>query len=305
MKFGENLKEIRKIKKISQEELAEKLGVSRQSISKWETGENYPTMNNIICLCDIFKCKMNDLVHEDFLDINSFDEEIKMKVIKLNEEKQKRVKLLSKILSLIGKIGAIILRVGVGFIICFMIIIPILINNIDVKDNKIVSIGKTIQVEEIDKGLRLSVKGNNKIVITDLNNKDTVIIKEALEKQNKTTLIIFIEISLILIISFLIIVIKVLEHLEKLFTNINEGETPFTLDNVNHIKKMSYLMIAAIITSSLSSIILDLALKIEDSIEFNMFNIVEIIFLYAMSYIFEYGYYIQKDSKGIMYNEKK
>ena len=38
MKFGENLKNIRKQKNISQEELAEKLGVSRQSISKWETG---------------------------------------------------------------------------------------------------------------------------------------------------------------------------------------------------------------------------------------------------------------------------
>ena len=36
MKFGENLKNIRKQKNISQEELAEKLGVSRQSISKWE-----------------------------------------------------------------------------------------------------------------------------------------------------------------------------------------------------------------------------------------------------------------------------
>ena len=54
MKFGENLKLIRKSKKISQEELAETLGVSRHSVSKWETGENYPTMTNILCLSDIF-----------------------------------------------------------------------------------------------------------------------------------------------------------------------------------------------------------------------------------------------------------
>ena len=50
MKFGDNLKLIRKSRKISQEELAEKLGVSRQSLSKWETGENYPSMQNIMCL---------------------------------------------------------------------------------------------------------------------------------------------------------------------------------------------------------------------------------------------------------------
>ena len=38
MKFGDNLKKLRKVKKLSQEELAEKIGVSRQSVSKWETG---------------------------------------------------------------------------------------------------------------------------------------------------------------------------------------------------------------------------------------------------------------------------
>ena len=48
MKFGENLKNIRKEKNMSQEQLAEKVNVSRQSVSKWETGESYPEMNNIL-----------------------------------------------------------------------------------------------------------------------------------------------------------------------------------------------------------------------------------------------------------------
>ena len=38
MKFGDNLKNLRKLKKLSQEDLAIKVGVSRQSVSKWETG---------------------------------------------------------------------------------------------------------------------------------------------------------------------------------------------------------------------------------------------------------------------------
>ena len=38
MKFGDNLKKLRRAKKISQEELAERVNVSRQSVSKWETG---------------------------------------------------------------------------------------------------------------------------------------------------------------------------------------------------------------------------------------------------------------------------
>ena len=99
MKFCENLKNIRKSKNISQEYLAEKLGVSRQSVSKWETGENFPSRNNIMCLCEIFKCKINDLVHEDFTDIESLDSEIKESVVKFKKEKQIKVKLISNLLS--------------------------------------------------------------------------------------------------------------------------------------------------------------------------------------------------------------
>ena len=90
MKFGDNLKLIRKSKKMSQEELAEKVNVSRQSVSKWETGEAYPEMNNILELCKIFNCKINDLVHEDMSDISSLDEEIVMKVAKLNEKSKNK-----------------------------------------------------------------------------------------------------------------------------------------------------------------------------------------------------------------------
>ena len=88
MKFGDNLKLIRKNKKMSQEQLAEKMNVSRQSVSKWETGEAYPEMNNILELCKIFNCKINDLVHTDMTDISSLDEEIVMSVVKFNEKKQ-------------------------------------------------------------------------------------------------------------------------------------------------------------------------------------------------------------------------
>ena len=71
MKFGENLYNLRKKQKISQEKLAEKIGVSRQSVSKWENGTAYPEMNRIFELCKIFHCKLNDLVNDNILDFNS------------------------------------------------------------------------------------------------------------------------------------------------------------------------------------------------------------------------------------------
>ena len=86
MKFGENLYNLRKTAKMSQEKLAEKMDVTRQSVSKWENGESYPEMEKIMKLCSIFHCKINDLVHENMIDIDSLDEDIKMSVVKFKEE---------------------------------------------------------------------------------------------------------------------------------------------------------------------------------------------------------------------------
>lgn len=302
MKFGDNLKQIRKSKKISQEDLADKLGVSRQSVSKWETGENYPSMQNIVCLCDIFKCKMNDLVHESFEDIDFMDKEIKMSVVKLNEKEQNRMKVLSKILYLIGRIGKIVCRVGIGFIIAAMVLLPIVLSKIEVKDDTLVADGNVVRILESVDGVKITVN-NDHIILSDLSKENVVTLKESLTRFNKTVLISLYELTFAVLIGFVVVVIQLLKHLEKLFVNINEGETPFTLENVSHIKKMSYFMIAAIIVSSIGGTLLSIVTSSEVNIDFNLFNVGEIIFLYAMAYIFEYGYKIQMDSKGVMYNK--
>ena len=302
MKFGSNLKELRKNKKLSQEDLAEYVGLSRQSVSKWETGDAYPEMNNILMLCKIFNCKINDLLSNNLEDFESFDEEVKMSLVKFEKEKQEKVKILTKILSLIGKIGGIVTKVGIGFITFIMIIIPILVSNIDIKDNKIIASGQIITITELNDGIRLSSANNEHIILGDINNKDVETIKKAYNKYDKKVLVVLTETSFATLIVFLVFVTKVLKHLEELFENIYKGDTPFTLENVNHIKKMSYNMIAAIITSAVGTTLLSIAMA--SDVELNLFNIVEIIFLFAMSYIFEYGYEIQKDSKGKMYGEE-
>jgi len=62
LNFGENLQNIRKRENLSQEELADKLNVSRQSVSKWESGISYPEIEKIIMICEIFRCSMDELV---------------------------------------------------------------------------------------------------------------------------------------------------------------------------------------------------------------------------------------------------
>ena len=296
MKFGDNLKIIRKNKKMSQEQLAEKVNVSRQSVSKWENGEAYPEMNNILELCKIFNCKLNDLVHTDMSDISSLDEEIVMNVVKFNESKQNQVKSLSNVISLIGKIGGIVLKVAIPFVILAMILVPYIVNNVEVKDNQIAF--KTDNLKIID----------DKIEVYDfilLDFEDTSIdeLITIFNNNSKYEIIGYTEAALIFLIVNLVIMIIILNYVEKLFNNIKNNNTPFTLDNVNYIKRISYLMIALIIINPLSSLLISLITEISEGGGFELMSILEILIIFSMSYIFEYGYEIQKDSKGIMYNE--
>ena len=98
--------------------------------------------------------------------------------------------------------------------------------------------------------------------------------------------------------------ILILKYIEKLFENIKNNSTPFIMDNVNYIKKISYLMISLILINPISEIIFNILLNVsETSSGFELISILEILIIFSMSYIFEYGYEIQKDSKGIMYNK--
>ncbi len=69
MKFADNLQKLRKKAGLSQEALAEKLDVTRQSVSKWESATSYPEMDKLIAICKIFQVDMDTLVNGDVLKI--------------------------------------------------------------------------------------------------------------------------------------------------------------------------------------------------------------------------------------------
>ncbi len=62
MNFGENLQNIRKKNHMSQEDLAELLGVSRQAVSKWELGEGYPEVDKLLILSQKLNVSLDSLL---------------------------------------------------------------------------------------------------------------------------------------------------------------------------------------------------------------------------------------------------
>lgn len=69
MSFSEKLQALRKANKMSQEKLADLLDVTRQYVSKWESGQTYPEMDKLLAMCKIFKCSLDDLTNDEVTDI--------------------------------------------------------------------------------------------------------------------------------------------------------------------------------------------------------------------------------------------
>lgn len=63
--FGDNLQYYRKQNNMTQEQLAERLEVSRQTVSKWEAGTSYAEMEKLLQLCDLFSCELDTLLRKN------------------------------------------------------------------------------------------------------------------------------------------------------------------------------------------------------------------------------------------------
>lgn len=284
MKFGENLYNLRKKQKISQEKLAEKIGVSRQSVSKWENGTAYPEMNRIFELCKIFHCKLNDLVNENILDFDSLDKEVKMSVVKFNKEKQNKLKIVSKTISIFSKILQVITIIISAVMIMSMLFIPSVINNTNVDNGSIIVADKNVMEFNLDQ-------------------MTTNTIVNVFEEHSKLEIILYTEIIMICLTISVMIISFAMLYLAKLFDSISKGDTPFTLENLKNIKRVAILFISYLIFPDVSGTLFQWITKIDMNIDYEITKIFYVLIIICIYYIFDYGHQIQLDSKGKIYGE--
>lgn len=112
MELGQQIKKYRNGLDLSQELLAEKIYVSRQTISNWENGKNYPDINSLLRLSEVFQVSMDTLVKGDL-------EEMKEEIRQEDKHRFKRVSNLFSVLFFATIITPIPLmyylnRVGIG-----------------------------------------------------------------------------------------------------------------------------------------------------------------------------------------------
>ena len=284
MKFGENLYNLRKKQKITQEKLAEKIGVSRQSVSKWENGTAYPEMNRIFELCKIFHCKLNDLVNENILDFDSLDKEVKMNVVKFNKDKQNKLKIVSKTISICSKMLQVITIIISAVMIMSMLFIPSVINNTNMDNERIIVADKNVMEFNLDE-------------------MTTNTIVNVFKEHSKLEIILYTEIIMICLAISVMIISFAMLYLAKLFDSISKGDTPFTLENLKNIKRVAILFISYLIFPDVSGTLFQWITKIDMNIDYEITKIFYVLIIICIYYIFDYGHQIQLDSKGKIYGE--
>ena len=99
IKIGEFLKELRKEKGLTQEQLAEQFNVSRRSVSRWETGNNMPDLDTLIEMADYYEIDLRELLDGERKS-EKMNEELKETVLKVagycNSEKEVKRKKINK-----------------------------------------------------------------------------------------------------------------------------------------------------------------------------------------------------------------
>lgn len=81
MSLGTNISYLRKQKKLTQEQLAERMNVTRQTVSRWESDEVIPELAKLVELCSVFSCKLDSLVREELSVQSRIYSEIQIKKV--------------------------------------------------------------------------------------------------------------------------------------------------------------------------------------------------------------------------------
>lgn len=226
-----------------------------------------------------------------------------MEEVKLSKEKQGKLQTISKIISIFSIIGRVFCIMGIVGIVLVMIIVPFITGNIKVNasDNTIKLFDETITYERDDDKLTFT----NKDDTTTIDEKDAVFalnkVFDYLEKNDLTPITILVEVTLVFAIAIIVLTFMILGKVRKLFNNIHDGDTPFTMENVGYIRNIALLLIVIAAVKIIGGISVNIFVHNSSAFSFSLTDVIYILVLYAIAYIFEYGCGLQKDSESKIY----
>lgn len=117
-KIGRFIAERRKSQKLTQMQLAEKLGITDRAVSKWETGKSMPDASIMLELCKLLKITVNDLLSGEVVSMNHYNEESEKNLLAMVKEKEESDKRLLMLEIVIGVLSVVFLfvMIAIGYV---------------------------------------------------------------------------------------------------------------------------------------------------------------------------------------------
>ena len=311
MKLNEKIKNLRKENKMTQEELAKKLGINKVRISEWENMKSTPNDEELSSLAAIFNVSKEDLTGKKKNTVKKEEKVVKeiveaKKDVSLNEKDSKTLKGLCKASWIIAKIIKVFIIIAAVCLAIVMVMIPVVFKKIEISPDtiKINTRRNEVVLREHDHHFNILYDGEEVFdTILDGDN-DKEIFRGIVEHYGKKNIILSMEVLFVLTIVIIALIYNTLHLAEKFFKNIYYNRTPFTLDNSKILSNIAYLVIATIVVNVLSSSLLSYWLFKDFTIgfDFSLIKVVGILALFSLSYIFKYGYNLET-SDGHIYHE--
>ncbi len=113
LKIGKFIAERRKAEKLTQFQLAEKLGVTDRAVSKWETGRAMPDSSIMLELCQLLKISVNDLLSGEVVLKEKYNQELERNLVETLKQKECADKTLLKLEWVVGIFSIVILFVPI------------------------------------------------------------------------------------------------------------------------------------------------------------------------------------------------
>lgn len=169
---GNFISELRKEKKLTQKELAEKINVSDKAVSRWETGKGYPDVTSLVSLSEYFDVSVNELLAGKRLTVENIRETADENLISVFERVQKNKKQQN-------------LQVAVYTSVLIIVLLPVLII---IGKELFVSMATQIQAENIISAVVSTVVGMVLLIVGFLIRKGNVSILHSYHYKNVTNI---------------------------------------------------------------------------------------------------------------------
>ncbi len=205
----------------------------------------------------------------------------------LNEKDTSNMKGISKAVYIISCIFKVLSIVGIVVGAIALISSVVLLSNINVNNNTIKVFNKELKYEIGD-----TIKIDGEVVADDLDANSINQVTDFLNKTNTYkvgfTSLLFISLIITMVCSY-----KLFSYLEKLFRNIYNQDTPFTLDNVSYSYKIGLYFALVILVPDLLNLLIELIFNLDINISTSLFSYLYILIIWVIYYIFKYGYNLQ------------